>query len=65
MGVKVYYIVEVIIFLGIGYLGLFQTKYIIKILFKGNEKYMNAVKAVGIVAIINAIMNLVNLFAAN
>ena len=59
MGVKVYYIVEILIFIGIGIYALLKPITLSKIVLKNeNYKLTNVIRVLGIIALLNVVMNI-------
>ena len=59
MGLKVYYIVEIFIFTAIGIYALLKPGELSKIILKNeNNKLINIIRILGIIALLNAVMNI-------
>jgi len=59
MGVKVYYIVEILIFTTIGIYALLKPITLSEIVLKNeNYKLTNVIRVLGIIALLNAVMNI-------
>jgi hypothetical protein len=62
VGEKVYYLIEVIIFVSIGCVALFKPMALVKSLFKKNEKkHSVGVRILGLISILYAVINLLKL----
>lgn len=59
MGLKVYYIVEILIFTAIGIYALLKPETLSKIVLKNDDhKLTNVIRFLGIIALLNAVMNI-------
>lgn len=59
MGIKVYYVIEVLIFVGIGIYALLKPEILAKLIIKRESpKIINIIRFLGFIALVNAVMNI-------